>query len=109
MQETLQQYQDLVQRLETVVQSETEVDPTLAKGAAGDEPPLQVILHNVYRYLMAVAANLDRLHEAVSDARHTFLTARQQVPAFWPSTCCSSSCCACPSLQVTAVAGPNLA
>ena len=79
-QETLQQYQELVQRLETVVESETGMEPAVrGKGQGPEEPPLQIILQNAYRYLMAVAANLDRLHEAVADARQSFLTKRQEV------------------------------
>ena len=78
LQETLQQYQQLVQNLERVVQPEEGLHPSL-QSKDGDEPPLQIILHNLYRYLTAVAANLDRLHEAVADARQAFLDKQKQV------------------------------
>ena len=82
MQETLQQYEQLVQSLERVVQADAGLQPSApATPQQGDEPPLQIILHNVYRYLTAVAANLDRLHEAAADARQQFLDKRKEV---WP-------------------------
>ena len=87
LQETLQQYQQLVQSLDRVVQPEEGLHPAL-QPKEGDEAPLQVILHNLYRYLTAVAANLDRLHEAVADARQAFLDQQKQVP---PSTTTSCS------------------
>lgn len=80
MQETLQQYEQLVQSLERVVQADDGLQSSApTPPQEGDEPPLQIILHNVYRYLMAVAANLDRLHEGVADARQQFLDKRKQV------------------------------
>ncbi|KAL3139509.1 hypothetical protein ABBQ38_003832 [Trebouxia sp. C0009 RCD-2024] len=75
-QETLQQYEQLVQNLERVVQADGGLHPS-APPQEGDEPPLQIILHNVYRYLTAVAANLDRLHEGVADAKQQFLDKRK--------------------------------
>ena len=78
LQETLQQYEQLVQNLERVVQPEEGLHPSF-RSQEGDEPPLQIILHNLYRYLMAVAANLDKLHEGVADARQAFLDKRKQV------------------------------
>ena len=78
MQETLQQYEQLVESLERVVQADEGLQPS-APPKEGDEPPLQIILHNVHRYLMAVAANLDRLHEGVADARQQFLDKRKEV------------------------------
>lgn len=78
MQETLQQYEQLVQNLERVVQADGGLHPS-APPQEGDEPPLQIILHNVYRYLTAVAANLDRLHEGVADAKQQFLDKRKDV------------------------------
>lgn len=74
----MQQYQQLVQSLERVVQPEEGLQPAWAPKDA-DEPPLQIILHNLYRYLTAVAANLDRLHEAVADAKQAFLDKQKQV------------------------------
>ncbi|KAL3154593.1 hypothetical protein ABBQ32_014043 [Trebouxia sp. C0010 RCD-2024] len=76
-QETLQQYEQLVQNLERVVQADDGLHPS-APPQDGDEPPLQIILHNVYRYLTAVAANLDRLHEGVADAKQQFLDKRKE-------------------------------
>ena len=67
-----------MQNLERVVQPEEGLHPSLHP-QAGDEAPLQIILHNLYRYLMAVAANLDKLHEGVADARQAFLEKRKQV------------------------------
>ncbi len=78
-QETLQQYQQLLQNLERVVQPDEGLHPSF-QAQEGDEPPLQIILHNLYRYLMAVTANLDKLNEGVADARQAFLDKRKQVP-----------------------------
>lgn len=78
MQETLRQYGQLVQNLERVVQADDGLHPSAAP-QEGEEPPLQIILHNVYRYLTAVAANLDRLHEGVADAKQQFLDKRKEV------------------------------
>ena len=78
MQESLQQYEELVQNLERVVQTDEGLNRS-PHPQEGEEPPLQIILHNVYRYLMAVAANLDQLHEGVTDARQHFLDRRKEV------------------------------
>ncbi|DBA67535.1 hypothetical protein WJX79_006646 [Trebouxia sp. C0005] len=76
-QETLQQYEQLVQSLERVVQPEEGLHPAL-RSQEGHEPPLKIILQNLYRYLMAVTANLDKLHEGVADARQAFLDKKKQ-------------------------------
>ncbi|KAL0023355.1 hypothetical protein WJX77_010470 [Trebouxia sp. C0004] len=76
-QETLQQYEQLVRSLERVVQPEEGLHPAL-RSQEGHEPPLKIILQNLYRYLMAVTANLDKLHEGVADARQAFLDKRKQ-------------------------------
>lgn len=76
-QDTLQQYEQLVQSLERVVQPEEGLHPAL-RSQEGHEPPLKIILQNLYRYLMAVTANLDKLHEGVADARQAFLDKRKQ-------------------------------
>lgn len=89
-----------MQSLERVVQADEGLQPSgPATPQEGDEPPLQIILHNVYRYLTAVAANLDRLHEAVADARQQFLDKRKEV---WPiglaafvGSLCWLECCCC--------------
>ena len=90
IQETLQQYEQLVQNLERVVQAEDGIQPS-APPQEGDEPPLQIILHNVYRYLTAVAANLDRLHEGVADAKQQFLDKRREVRQLTCCTGCTAS------------------
>ena len=74
----MQQYEQLVQNLERVLQADEGLKPS-RHPQEGEEAPLQIILHNVYRYLMAVAANLDRLHEGVADARQQFLDKRKEV------------------------------
>ena len=78
----LQQYEQLVQSLERVVQPEEGLHPAL-RSQEGHEPPLKIILQNLYRYLMAVTANLDKLHEGVADARQAFLDKRKQVGAWF--------------------------
>ncbi len=80
LQDMLQQYEQLVQSLERVVQPEEGLHPAL-RSQEGHEPPLKIILQNLYRYLMAVTANLDKLHEGVADARQAFLDKRKQVGA----------------------------
>ena len=69
-----------MQSLERVVQPEEGLHPAL-RSQEGHEPPLKIILQNLYRYLMAVTANLDKLHEGVADARQAFLDKRKQVGA----------------------------
>jgi ubiquinone/menaquinone biosynthesis C-methylase UbiE len=87
----LQQYEQLVQSLERVVQPEGGLHPAL-RSQEGHEPPLKIILQNLYRYLMAVTANLDKLHEGVADARQAFLEKIKQVGA-----CVSTLACMRPS------------
>lgn len=84
----MQQYEELVQRLQAVVQSEAGLEVSSSKQNGAEDPPLQIIMQNVYRYLMAVAANLDRLHEAVADARQTFLAKRQEVGSLLGTLAC---------------------
>ncbi len=69
-----------MQSLERVVQLEEGLHPAL-RSQEGHEPPLNIILQNLFRYLMAVTANLDKLHEGVADARQAFLDKRKQVGA----------------------------
>ncbi len=80
-----------MQSLERVVQPEEGLHPAL-RSQEGHEPPLKIILQNLYRYLMAVTANLDKLHEGVADARQAFLDKRKQVGA-----CVSTLACMRPS------------
>lgn len=80
-----------MQSLERVVQPEEGLHPAL-RSQEGHEPPLKIILQNLYRYLMAVTANLDKLHEGVADARQAFLDKKKQVGACFGNPCMQETC-----------------